>query len=84
MIFTILRTSPPIDGQLGHPLLHMQIETQLWGVLVSSYLFLVYNNSQDTFYKPIYQSLIQHNIAFIEINMLHLGLIGNDPYDLKQ
>ena len=23
--------SPPIDGQPGHPLLHMQLETQLWG-----------------------------------------------------
>jgi hypothetical protein len=25
------RASPPIDGQLGHPLLHRQLETQLWG-----------------------------------------------------
>jgi hypothetical protein len=31
MIFTIPRASPPIDGQLGHPLLHKQLETQLWG-----------------------------------------------------
>jgi hypothetical protein len=31
MIFEIPRTSPPTDGQLGHPLLHMQLETQLWG-----------------------------------------------------
>jgi hypothetical protein len=31
------RVSPPIDGRLGHPLLHMQLETQLWEVLVSSY-----------------------------------------------
>jgi hypothetical protein len=37
MIFTIPRTSPSIDGRLGHPLLHMQVETQLWEVLVSSY-----------------------------------------------
>ena len=37
MIFTRPRASPPIDGRLGHPLLHMQLETQLWGVLVSSY-----------------------------------------------
>ena len=22
--------SPPIDGRLDHPLLHMQLETQLW------------------------------------------------------
>jgi hypothetical protein len=37
MIFAIPRASPLIDGQLGYPLLHMQLETQLWGVLVSSY-----------------------------------------------
>ena len=28
MIFTILRASPPTDGRLGHPLLHMQLKTQ--------------------------------------------------------
>jgi hypothetical protein len=37
MIFIRPRASPPIDGRLGHPLLHMQLETQLWGGLVSSY-----------------------------------------------
>jgi hypothetical protein len=31
MIFTTPRASPPIYGQLSHPLLHMQLETQLWG-----------------------------------------------------
>jgi hypothetical protein len=31
------KASPPTDGRLGHPLLHMQLETQFWGVLVSSY-----------------------------------------------
>ena len=31
MIFSRPKASPPIDGQLGHPLLHMQLETQLWG-----------------------------------------------------
>jgi hypothetical protein len=31
--------SPLIDGQLGHPLLHMQLETQLWNwsILISLY-----------------------------------------------
>jgi hypothetical protein len=29
MIFTRPRASPPIGGRLGHPLLHMQLETQL-------------------------------------------------------
>jgi hypothetical protein len=34
-----LRASHPIDGQLGHPLLHMQLETQALGrgILVNSY-----------------------------------------------
>jgi hypothetical protein len=34
MIFARPRASPSTDGGLGHPLLHMQLETQLWGVLV--------------------------------------------------
>ena len=42
MIFTRLRASPPIDGWLGHPLLHMQLETQLWGLLISSYCCSTY------------------------------------------
>jgi hypothetical protein len=29
MIFTGPRASSPIDGRLGHPLLHMQLETQV-------------------------------------------------------
>jgi hypothetical protein len=33
MIFIIQRAYPPIDGRLGHPLLHMQPETQLWGII---------------------------------------------------
>ena len=37
MIFARPRASPPIDSCLGHPLLHMQLETQFWGVLVHSY-----------------------------------------------
>jgi hypothetical protein len=36
MIFSSSRASTPINGGLGHPL-HMQLETQFWGVLVSSY-----------------------------------------------
>jgi hypothetical protein len=30
IIFARARASPPIDGWLGHCLLHMQLETQLW------------------------------------------------------
>jgi hypothetical protein len=42
IIFARPRTSPPIDGQQGHHLLHMQLETQLWCVLVSSYCCFSY------------------------------------------
>jgi hypothetical protein len=31
IIFTRPRASPPIDGQLGQPLLHMQLETKALG-----------------------------------------------------
>jgi hypothetical protein len=30
-IFARPRASPPIDGRLGHPLIHMQLETQALG-----------------------------------------------------
>jgi hypothetical protein len=47
IIFARPRASPPIDHQPGHPLLHMQVETQALcvcacvcrGVLVSSYCY---------------------------------------------
>ena len=35
MIFARPKASPSIDGRLGHPLPHMQLDTQFWGVLVS-------------------------------------------------
>ena len=31
MVFRRPGASPPIDGQLGHPLLCMQLEKQFWG-----------------------------------------------------
>jgi hypothetical protein len=31
MIFPRPRASPPFISWLGHPLLHMQLETILWG-----------------------------------------------------
>jgi hypothetical protein len=45
MIFARPKASPPIDGRLGHPLLHMQLETQFWGVLVSPYCCSSYCSS---------------------------------------
>ena len=40
MIFARPRASPPTDGQLGHPLLHMQLETALGdtGYFISLFL----------------------------------------------
>jgi hypothetical protein len=42
MIFARPRAFPPSDGQLGHLLLHMQLETRALGVLISSYCFSSY------------------------------------------
>jgi hypothetical protein len=38
IIFIKSRASPPNDGQLGHLLLHMQLETRALGVLDSTYI----------------------------------------------
>jgi hypothetical protein len=40
MICARPRAPYPIDGRLGHPLLHMQLETQLWGILVRVVFFV--------------------------------------------
>ena len=42
IMFLRPRASPPIDGLLGHLLLHKQLETQALGVLVSSYCCSTY------------------------------------------
>ena len=47
-IFARPKASPPIDSWLGHPLLHMQLETGALGVLVSSYCCFSYRVA-DTF-----------------------------------
>ena len=54
IIFARPKTSPPNDCQVGHLLLHMQLETRALGVLVSSYCCSCYRvaepfNSLDTF-----------------------------------
>jgi hypothetical protein len=71
MIFARPRTSPPIDGRLGHPLLHMQLETQLWGVLVSSYCCSSYKvadpfSSLGTFSSSFIRGPVFHPIADCE------------------
>ena len=42
MIFARPRASPPNDGWLVHPQIHMQLEAQLLGLLVSSYCCFSY------------------------------------------
>jgi hypothetical protein len=53
IIFTRPKASPPIDCLLGHPLLHMQLETQVLGVLVSSYCCSVFFFPTPNYYAPI-------------------------------
>ena len=50
------RASPPIYDQLGHPLLHIQLDTQTPGVLVSSY-FCSYYRVADPLLAPWVLSL---------------------------
>jgi hypothetical protein len=80
-IFAIPRASPPIDGQLGHPLLHMQPETQLWGVLVSSYCCSSYRvadpfSSLGTFSSSFIRGPVFHPIDDCEHPLLYLPDIG--------
>ena len=81
VIVTISRTSPPIDGQLGHPLLHMQIETQLWGggvlfsELVSLYVADPFS-SLGTFSSSFIKEPVFHPIDDCEHPLLYLPGIG--------
>jgi hypothetical protein len=81
MIFARPRASPPIDGQLGHSLLHIQLETQLWGVLVSSYCCSSYRvadpfNSLGTFSSSFIRSPVFHPIDDCEHPLLYLSGTG--------
>jgi hypothetical protein len=81
MIFARSRASPPIDGWLGHPLLHMQLETQLWGVLVSSYCWSSYRiadlfSSLGTFSSSSIGSPVFCPIDDCEHPLLYLPGIG--------
>jgi hypothetical protein len=81
MIFRRSRASPPIDGQLGHPLLHMHLETQLWGVLVSSYCCSSYRvadpfSSLSTFSSSFIRGPVFHPIDDCEHPLLYLPDIG--------
>jgi hypothetical protein len=74
------RASPPIDGWLGHPLLHMQLETQPLGggVLVSSYCCSYYRiadtfSSLGTFSSSFIGSHLFHSIDDCEHPLLGLN-----------
>jgi hypothetical protein len=81
MIFTRPRASPPIDDRLGHSLLHMQLETQFWGVLVSSYCCSSYRvadpfSSLVIFSSSFISSPVFHPIADCENPLLYLPGTG--------
>jgi hypothetical protein len=81
MIFARPRAFPPIDGWLGHPLLHMQLETQLWGVLVSSYFCSSYSftdsfSSLGTFSSSFIRGPVFHPIDDCEHPLLYLPGTG--------
>ena len=81
VIFVRPRASPPINGQLGHPLLHMQLETQLWEVLVSSYCSSSYRvadpfSSLGTFSSSFIRGSVFYPIDDYEHPLLYLPGTG--------
>jgi hypothetical protein len=66
MIFTRPRTSPPIDGQLGYPLLHMQLRHSSGQILVSSYCCSSYRVADP------FSSLVTFSSSFIRGPEFHL------------
>jgi hypothetical protein len=81
IILTISRATPPIDSQLGHPLLHMQLETRALGILVSSYCCSSYRvgdpfSSLDTFSSSFLGVPVFHPIDDCEHPLLYLPGTG--------
>jgi hypothetical protein len=73
--------SHPIDGLLGYPLLHMQLETQVWGVQVSSYCCSSYRvadpfSSLGTFSSSFIGGPVFHPINDCEHPLLYLSGTG--------
>jgi hypothetical protein len=86
MIFAIPRASPPTDGKLGHSLLHMQLDTQLCGVLVSSYRCSSYRVadpfiSLGTFSSSFIRGPVFYPIDDCEQPLLYLQGIGIDSQE---
>jgi hypothetical protein len=80
-IFTRIRVSSPTDGQLGHPLLHMQLETWALGVLVSSYCCFSYKvadtfSSLGTFSSSFIGDPVFHPVDDYEHPLLYLPGTG--------
>jgi hypothetical protein len=80
-IFARPRVSPPNDGQLGHLLLHMQLETRALGILVSSYCCSSYRvaypfSSLDTFSSSSIGGSVFHPIDDCEYSLLYLPGTG--------
>jgi hypothetical protein len=81
MIFARPRASPPIDEQLGHPLLHMQLEKQFCGVVVSSYCCSFYRvanpfSSLITFSSSFFRGPVFHPIDDCEHPLLYFPGTG--------
>jgi hypothetical protein len=81
IIFTRPRACHPIDRPLGHPLLHMQLEAQLWWVLVSSYCCSFYKfadpfSSLGTFSSSFIRGPVFHTIDDCEHPLLYLPGTG--------
>jgi hypothetical protein len=77
IIFTRPRASPPNDCQVGHLLLHMQLETRALGVLVSSYCCSSYRvadpfSSLVTFSSSSIEGPVFHPIDDCEHSLLYL------------
>jgi hypothetical protein len=86
IMFTLPRAYPPTDGQLSHPLLHMQLETQLWWVLVSSYHCSSYRvpdpfSSLGTFSSSFFRGHVIHPIHDYGHPLLYLPGIGIDSHE---
>jgi hypothetical protein len=80
-IFPRPRASPPIDGRLGHSLLHMQLEKQALVVLVSSYCCSSHRagnpfSSLGTFSSSFIGEHVFHPIDDCEHPLLYLPGIG--------
>jgi hypothetical protein len=76
MIFARPRASPPIDGRLGHPLLHMQLETQLWGIMVNNLKQFAIVAIKGLGLSLVLSNELYRNNAYLSVTTLILNLIS--------